>query len=52
MTSIKAIMEAKFPLVSQKLYQVGLSVDSLVYDSMTSLYSDYFHSSTLLRIWD
>lgn len=52
MTCFKAILETHFPEVSQKLYQVGLSVESLVYESMTSLYCNYFHSGTLLRIWD
>jgi len=52
LTAFKAILEVNFPKISQKLYQVGFSVEVLVYDSMTSLYSDYFHSDTLLRIWD
>ena len=51
-TVFKAIVEVKFPEVWQKLYQIGLSVETLVYDSLTSLYSDCFSSSALLRIWD
>ena len=41
-TVFKAIVEVKFPEVWQKLYQIGLSVETLVYDSLTSLYSDCF----------
>jgi hypothetical protein len=52
LTAVKAIMEVNFPKVVQKLYQLGLSAEVLVYDSMTSLYCDQFHSETLLRIWD
>lgn len=52
LTCFKAILELNFPKVATKLYQLGLSVETLVYDSMTSLYSDFFHSETLLRIWD
>jgi hypothetical protein len=51
-TVLKAILEVNFHPVAQKLYQVGLPIESLVYDSMTSLYSDFFHSDTVLRIWD
>lgn len=52
LTAIKAILEVNFPNVAQKLYQLGLPVELLVYDSISSLYCDYFHSETLLRIWD
>ena len=52
LTAFKAILEVNFPKITEKLYQVGLAVEVLVYDSMTSLYCDYFHSDTLLRIWD
>lgn len=51
-TVLKAILEVNFNPVARKLYQLGLPVESLVYDSMTSLYSDFFHSDTVLRIWD
>lgn len=52
LTAFKAILEVNFPKITQKLYQVGLAVEVLVYESMTSLYCDYFHSDSLLRIWD
>ena len=52
MTVMRAVLEINFPEVAHKLYQLGISVESLIYDSMTSLYSDYFHSECLLRIWD
>lgn len=29
-----------------------MSVEMLVYDSVTSFYCDQFHSDTLYRIWD
>jgi len=51
-TALKAIISVHFPKITQKLYEVGLPVESLVYDSITSLYSDFFHSDTLLKIWD
>ena len=49
---LKSILEVDFPKVTAKLYQLGLPVEVLVYDSITSLYSDFFHSDILLRIWD
>ena len=52
MTVMKAILNVNFPQVADKLYELGIPIESLVYDSMTSLYSDYFHSDILLRIWD
>lgn len=52
LTAIKAIVEVACPNVTQKLYQLGVCIETLVYDSMTCLYCDYFHSETLLRIWD
>lgn len=51
-TLLRAILAEKFRDVQDKLYQVGLAIETLVYDSMTSLYSDNFESNTLLRIWD
>jgi hypothetical protein len=52
LTAIKSILEVTFPTVTQKLYQIGVPIEMLVYDSVSSLYCDYFHSETLLRIWD
>lgn len=37
---IRAILEANFPLVAKKLYHLGLPVEVLVYESMTSLYCE------------
>jgi len=51
-TLFRAILAEKFPDVRDKLYQTGLAIETLVYDSVTSLYSDNFESNTLLRIWD
>lgn len=52
MGTFRAILEANFPSVAKKLQELGISVESLVYESITSLYSDFFHSETLFRIWD
>jgi hypothetical protein len=52
LTAIKATIEVVFPSLSQKLYQLGVPAEMLIYDSVSCLYCDYFHSDTLLRIWD
>lgn len=52
MGAFRAILQANFPSVCKKLQDLGISVESLVYDSITSFYSDMFHSETLFRIWD
>ena len=52
MIIVRAILEVNFPQVAQKLYQLGLPIEKMVYDSVTSLYSEMFHSATVLRIWD
>ena len=52
LTVIRSILEANFPSVSRKLYELGISPESLVYEQITSLYSNVFHSDTLFRIWD
>jgi hypothetical protein len=39
-TVVRAILEADFPKVAQKLYDLGLPVEILIYDSLTSLYCD------------
>ena len=51
-TRLRAALAEVFPKVHDKLYQMGLAIETLVYDSVTSLYSDNFESNTLLRIWD
>jgi len=52
LTVIRSIIEVYLPSISQKLYQLGLPAEIFVYDSVSSLYCDFFHSETLLRIWD
>ena len=52
LTIIKAAVELKNPELVQKLNSLGVSIEQLIYDSVTSLYSDMFHSETLYRIWD
>lgn len=51
-TALKAAIEVNYPEVAKKLYLLGLPLELLVYESLTSLYSDQFHSDTLYRIWD
>jgi hypothetical protein len=51
-TVLKSAVELHYPEVTKKLKSFGLPLDLLVYDSVTSLYSDQFHSDTLYRIWD
>lgn len=49
---LKSIIHVNYPSVASKLHELGLPIEALVYDSITSLYSDYFFSEALLRIWD
>jgi hypothetical protein len=51
-TVLKAAVELYYPEVDAKLKSLGLPLELLVYDSITSLYSDQFHGDTLYRIWD
>lgn len=51
-TVLKAAVEHQHPAVMNKLRSLGLPLETLVYSSVTSLYSDNFHSDILLRIWD
>jgi hypothetical protein len=39
-TVFRAILEANFPEVAQKLYDLGLPIEVLIYESITSLYCD------------
>lgn len=52
MGAFRAVLQANFPSVFKKLIDYGISVESLVYESIQSLYSDMFHTETLFRIWD
>lgn len=51
-TVVKAAVDTFFPRVAKKLRELGMPVEMLVYDSVTSFYCDQFHSDTLVRIWD
>ena len=52
MTAFKAILKENLPQVCDKLRLLGLPVDYLIYDSMTSFYAHFFSSDVVLRIWD
>jgi hypothetical protein len=42
MTIFKAILRENLPLICDKLRLFGLPVEYLIYESMSSLYSNYF----------
>ena len=52
MTIFKAIMKENLPIVSDKLKQLGLPIETLIYEQVTSLYSNFFSSDIVLRLWD
>lgn len=52
MQAFRACLAANEPSVNKTLLDLGISVESLVYESISSLYCDYFHTDTLFRIWD
>ena len=52
LTAFKAVLKKNLPDVCSKLQNLGLSVENLVYDGITSFYSYYFSSEVLYRIWD
>ena len=52
MTAFKAILRENLPTICDKLRFLGLPVDYLIYDSMTSFYAHFFSSDVVLRLWD
>jgi len=52
MTIFKAILRENLPSVCDKLKLLGVSVEFLVYEPITSLYANYFASDVVLRLWD
>ena len=52
MTAFKAILRENLPTICDKLRLLGLPVDHLIYDSMTSFYAHFFSSDVVLRLWD
>ena len=52
MTVFKAILRENLPDICDKLRILGISVDYLIYDSLTSFYAHYFSSDVVLRLWD
>lgn len=52
LTYVKSVLEQNLPEVSNKFKQIGLSVECLIYESMTSFYAYDFPSEVLFRVWD
>lgn len=52
MTAFKAILRENLPQICDKFKLLGLPVDYIIYDSMTSFYAHFFSSDIVLRIWD
>jgi hypothetical protein len=52
MTAFKAILKENLPKICDKLRILGLAVEHLIYDSITSFYSHFFSSDVVLRLWD
>ena len=52
MTAFKAILRENLPQICDKLRLLGLPVDQLIYDSITSFYAHYFSTDVVLRLWD
>ena len=52
MTAFKAILKENLPKVCDKLRLLGLPVDHIIYDSITSFYAHFFSSDVVLRLWD
>jgi hypothetical protein len=52
MTAFKAILRENLPHICDKLRLLGLPVDSLIYNPLTSFYAHYFSTEVVLRLWD
>lgn len=52
MTTFKSILRQNLPQICDKIQQLGLSIENLVYDSITSFYAYDFSSEMLYRVWD
>lgn len=52
MTAFKAILRENLPVICDKLRLLGLPVDYLIYESLTSFYAHFFSSEVVLRLWD
>lgn len=52
MTIFKAILRENLPDLCDKLRYLGLPIEHLIYDSISSLYTNFFSSSVVLRLWD
>ena len=52
MTAFKAVLRENLPDICDKLRLLGLPVDYLIYESLTSFYAHFFASPVVLRIWD
>lgn len=52
MTAFKAILRENLPSICDKLLLLGLPIEYLIYDSLTSFYAHYFSTVVVLRLWD
>jgi hypothetical protein len=52
MTAFKAILRENLPGICDKLHLLGLPIEFLIYDSLTSFYANYFSSDVVIRLWD
>jgi Rab-GTPase-TBC domain len=52
MTIFKAILRENLPDLCDKLRLLGLPIEHLIYDSIATLYSNFFSSQVVSRLWD
>ena len=52
MTIFKAILRENLPELCDKLRNLGVPIEHLIYDSIASLYTNFFSSAVVLRLWD
>jgi hypothetical protein len=52
MNAFKALVANNLPNLSQKLKDIGMPIEMLVYKSVASFYANYFSSEIVTRLWD
>lgn len=52
MITFKSLVQNNLPKVFQKLKDFGLPIEMLVYAPILSMYSQFFSSELVLRLWD
>ena len=50
--AFRTLVEKNLPEVHKKLKELGLSVEILIYRSIESMYSSFFKSDVVYRLWD